>query len=78
MTDSMAKPRFQELIESVEALPIEDREMLVEIIKARIIEERREELVSDMKESLLAYRRGEVHSGTVDDLMRDLEEDLID
>jgi predicted metal-binding protein len=32
MTEVMARPSFQELIESVEALPIEDREMLVGII----------------------------------------------
>ena len=47
----MAKPGFQELIETLEALPIEDREMLVEIINKRIIEQRRERLVADMKES---------------------------
>ncbi len=60
----------------LEALPIEDREMLVEIINKRIIEQRRERLVADMKESLEACRRGEVHTGTVDDLLKDLEEDL--
>ncbi len=78
MTEAMARPSFQELIESVEALPIEDREMLVEIINKRIIEQRREELLADMEESLEACRRGEVRTGTVDDLMKDLEEDLRD
>lgn len=76
MSEVMARPSFQELIESVEALPIEDREMLVEIINKRIIEQRRERLAADMEESLEAFRRGEVHTGTVDDLLKDLEEDL--
>jgi len=62
----------------VESLPIEDREMLVEIINKRIVEQRREELVADMETSLEAYRRGEVRTGTVDDLIKDLQEDLID
>jgi len=74
MSEVMARPGFQELIESVEALPIEDREMLVEIINKRIIELRRERLVADMKESLEAYKRGDVHMGTVDDLLKDLDE----
>ncbi|HNY33832.1 MAG TPA: hypothetical protein PKK68_04175 [Methanothrix soehngenii] len=76
MSEVMERPGFQELIETLEALPIEDREMLVEIINKRIIEQRRERLVADMKESLEACRRGEVHTGTVDDLLKDLEEDL--
>jgi len=57
MAETMAKPSFQELIETVESLPIEDREMLVEIINKRIVEQRREELVADMETSLEAYRK---------------------
>jgi hypothetical protein len=78
MTEAMARPSFQELIESVEALSIEDREMLVGTICKRIIEQRREDLVRDLEESLEACRRGEVRMGTVDDLIRDLKEDLGD
>jgi hypothetical protein len=76
MTEAMSKSSFQELIESVEALPIEDREILMEIVNKRIIEQRREELVADMEASLEAYKRGDVRSGTVDNLLKDLEEDL--
>jgi hypothetical protein len=76
MTEAISKSSFQELIESVEALPIEDREILMEIVNKRIIEQRREELVADMEASLQAYRQGDVRSGTVDDLLKDLEEDL--
>jgi hypothetical protein len=76
MTEAMSKSSFQELIESVEALPIEDREILMEIVNKRIIEQRRDELVADMETSLEAYKRGDIRSGTVDDLLKDLEEDL--
>ncbi|MGB7544483.1 MAG: hypothetical protein WBL92_02665 [Methanothrix sp.] len=73
-----AKSSFQELIESVEALPLDDQEILMDIINRRIIEQRRDELVADMEESMQAYRKGEVRIGTVDDLLRDLDEDLRD
>ena len=71
MTEAVAKSSFQELIESVESLPLDDQQMLLDIINMRIIERRREELVADMEESLEAYRKGEVRIGTVDDLLRD-------
>ena len=78
MAEAAAKSSFQELIESVEALPLDDQEILMDIINRRIIEQRRDELVADMEESLQAYRKGEVRIGTVDDLLRDLDEDLRD
>jgi hypothetical protein len=78
MTKAAAKSSFQEVIESVEALPLDDQQILMEIINRRIIEQRRDELVADMDESLEAYRKGEVRIGTVDDLLSDLDEDLRD
>jgi len=78
MTEAAMKSSFQELIESVEALPLDDQQILMDIINRRIIEQRREELVADMEESLEDYRKGEVRIGTVDDLLSDLDEDLRD
>jgi hypothetical protein len=76
MTKAAGKSSFQEVIESLEALPLEDQQILMEIINGWIIEQRRDELVADMDESLEAYRKGEVRIGTVDDLLSDLDEDL--
>ena len=78
MVQAAAKSSFQELIESVEALPLDDQQILMDIINRHIIEQRREELFSDMEESLEAYRKGEVRVGTVDDILKDLDEDLRD
>ena len=72
MIQAAAKSSFQELIESVEALPLDDQQILMDIINRHIIEQRREELFSDMEESLEAYRKGEVRVGTVDDILKDL------
>ena len=63
---------FQELIDAVESLPLEDRSLLVEIVNKRIIEKRRTELVSEVMASRDAFRQGNVKRGTVDDLMKDL------
>jgi hypothetical protein len=78
MIEVAPRSSFQELIESVEALPLDDRQLLIDIVNKRIIEQRRDELVLDMEESLNAYKKREVRVGTVDDLFRDLDEDLRD
>ena len=65
---------FQRTIEQVEQLPADDQMLLVEIIRQRIIQHRRGELLRQVSEAREAYRTGNVHSGSVDDLLRELEE----
>lgn len=65
---------FQDLIDAVESLPLDDQSMLVELINKRIIEKRRAELVAEIGEAREAFRKGEVKRGTVEDLMKDLED----
>jgi hypothetical protein len=73
MSCSAQSLSFQDLIEAVESLPLDDQSMLVELINKRIIEKRRAELVAEVRESREAFLRGEVKCGTVKDLIKDLE-----
>lgn len=68
----MRTSRFQDVIETVETLPPEDQALLVEIIRQRLIQHRRRELAAEIAEAREAYQRGEVHRGTVADLMEEL------
>jgi len=65
---------FQQALDSVEALPGYQQDDLIEIIRRRRIEQRREELAASIKETEEAYERGELTGGTVEDLMRELDE----
>ena len=65
---------FQDAIEIFESLPEEQQENLIEILRRRLIEHRRDQLVTSVKEAKAEYERGEVKSGTVDDLIRELSE----
>jgi hypothetical protein len=67
-----SSPHFQEAIETVEALPPHDQELLIDIIRRRLIQQRRDELAADIAEARNAYRRGEVRRGKVADLMEEL------
>ena len=63
---------FQEALEIIEALPEYRQEDLVNVIKHRIIEQRREYLAKNIGEAKEEFARGEVKKGTVDDLMKEL------
>ena len=65
---------FQEIIETIEELSIEDQELLLEIVHKRLIEQKRSNLAERIAEAREAYRKGEVRRGTVADLMKVLDE----
>jgi hypothetical protein len=69
-----ATSKFQELIDSIEELSIEDRELLLEIVHRRMIDEKRSKLGEKIAEARESYRKGEVKRGTVADLMKVLDE----
>lgn len=66
-------PHFQEALETVEKLPLDDQVALIKIVSHRLIEQGRSELVQDVKESREAYQKGDVKQGSVADLMKDLD-----
>ena len=68
----MGNKTFQQALEIVESLPEEQRESLMDIVKRRLIEERRDRLAQSIKEAREQYKRGKIRKGTVDDLMNEL------
>jgi len=65
---------FQRVLEIIESLPKDQRESLIEIVRHRLIEERRDGLAQSIREAKEEYNRGEIKRGTVDDLMSELSE----
>jgi len=68
----MTTTTFDEALDIIESFPEEQRESIVEIVKRRLTEERRERLAQTVKEARQEYARGEVRRGTVDDLIREI------
>jgi hypothetical protein len=56
------------LIETIESLSLDDQELLIEIVRKRLIQQRRAELAADIAEARNAYQKGEVRRDTVGDL----------
>jgi hypothetical protein len=74
MSKKKATSLFQEVIETVEALPPDDQAFLIEIIRQRLIQYRRRELAADIIEARQTYQQGNVRHGTVADLLEELAE----
>ena len=63
---------FQRALDAVESLPIDAREEVVEIIKMRLAEDRREEIAVNAREAVQAVREKRAKYGTIEDLKNDL------
>ena len=69
-----AAASFQQALEMVERLPEEQQQDLLEIIRNRQRERRREALAASVAQAREELARGEARRGTIDDLMADLDE----
>jgi len=68
----MTKLTFQKALEIIESFPEEQRESLIEIVKHRLVEERRDRLARSIQEAREEFSRGEFKRGTVDEFLREL------
>ena len=64
------------VLDEVMLLEPEQRERLVEIIRARQIEVEREQLIRDVKEGIAEFERGELHPMTAEEIIKELHESL--
>lgn len=59
---------FQEMIESIETLTVDDQDRLFELIRKRRIENRRAEIAANAQEVFKAVEMGTAMKGTFEDL----------
>ena len=65
---------FQQAIEAVEALSLEDQAALIDLVHQRLKHQRREDLLGQVSEAERDYATGDVRRGSVADLMTELED----
>ncbi|MGR3317981.1 MAG: hypothetical protein ACUZ8O_05825 [Candidatus Anammoxibacter sp.] len=66
---------INDILQNVSSLPLDEQDFIVQTISKRIHEVRRNEIAERAKEAEYNYNTGNVTSGTVNDLMRKLEND---
>jgi hypothetical protein len=67
-------PTFQEALDTVESLTIDEQTMLIEIIQNRLREQQRQELLKNVAQAEKEYNQGNFRRGSVNDLMAELED----
>ncbi len=68
--------RLDKLLDDVMQLSLEEKEMLSQILKQRIIENRREQIAIDAQTSLEEFRQGKMKPLTADETIKHLREYL--
>lgn len=63
---------IQQALETIEALPPEDQQILIELVQQRLAEWRRKDIARNASATLKAFRAGFARSGSIKDLKRDL------
>jgi hypothetical protein len=71
----MTTSRFQDIIDSVESLSVEDQDYLFDLIHKRRIEKRRLEIKQNGEETLKALAIGTAKKGTAEEIKAYLFED---
>lgn len=71
-------PTLDQVLETAMQLPLEQQEMLIEILRHRHIEQRREEIARDAKESLQLFRAGKLKPQPVEEIISELRQSLND
>ncbi|MEW6497264.1 MAG: hypothetical protein AB1589_32890 [Cyanobacteriota bacterium] len=63
---------FDQVLESIEKLSVEDQEALIDLVQRRLVERRRAEIATNIIKAQEEYQSGRVMRGTVDELMAEL------
>ncbi|HPC72585.1 MAG TPA: hypothetical protein PLB48_12320 [Treponema sp.] len=57
------------ILEEISSLSLEDQELIDEVMHKRIIEAKRDEIYADYCAAQKERMKGQIHSGSVDDLL---------
>jgi hypothetical protein len=63
---------FGEVLEVVDNLSLEEQETLIEVVRRRVIERRREELAKEIQEAQKEFQAGLCRPVTPDELMTEI------
>lgn len=68
----MPKTRFDQILEMIENLPLDEQEDIINIARNRQIEQRREEIATNITNARLEYQQDEVFRGSLEDIIDEL------
>ncbi len=67
--------QFNQILEMIDYLSVDEQDDLINIVRHRQIEKRREEIANNINQAKQEYQQGNVFRGTVDDIITELNND---
>lgn len=64
---------FDEVLDAIERLPVEQQADLVDVVRRRLAERRRQQVIADAREARAEHAAGNTRATSVDELMREIE-----
>ena len=65
---------FAEVLEAADRLPLDDQEMLADVLHRRVIAQRRYRLIAEVREAQEEYGKGEARPASPDEIMAEILE----
>jgi hypothetical protein len=65
---------FDEVLDRVEQLSLEDQVALIDVVKLRLVERRRTEIAQNIATAKAEYKNGQAFRGSIDDVMAQLNQ----
>jgi hypothetical protein len=69
----MAQATFDEVLEAIEHLPIDEQADLLEVVRRRLAEKGRRRVIEDVNEARAQFSNGTAKPASVDEIMREIE-----
>ena len=69
----MPSTTFDEVLDAIEHLSIEQQADLVDVVRRRLAERGRQQIVADAREARAEFAAGKTRARSIDDLMSEIE-----
>ncbi len=69
----MPSTTFDEVLDAIEQLPLEQQADLVDVVRRRLAERGRQRIIADAREARAEFASGKTSATSIDDLMRGVE-----
>ncbi len=73
MSQALKTSLFQEALNAVDALSLDDQVALIDVLNNRLKLRQRQQVVKEVREVQQEYREGKFKSGSVDDFLAELD-----
>ena len=67
--------QFNQILEMIDYLSVDEQDDLINIVRHRQIEKRRQQIANKINQTRQEYQEGKVFRGTVDDIIAELNND---